>query len=222
MNKLLLSLAVGSVLTVSSVASAQDQARADRLSAQALPASIQSLKLDSPVSMGGVDPASLARSPLFVDGDNKVLIRLASPSVAKQKARGKSSQKARQALQDEQADLLAEVLALDPNARILGQTQLVLNAVFVEVDRSALDALAGNPAVQRIVPVANYELDLSETVPYIGATAVQADGVDGSGVSVAVLDSGIDYYHAALGGSGNPADYAAASTGFATRAAPEA
>ena len=209
MNKLLLSLAVGSVLTVSSVASAQDQARADRLSAQALPASIQSLKLDSPVSMGGVDPASLARSPLFVDGDNKVLIRLASPSVAKQKARGKSAQKARQALQDEQADLLAEVLALDPNARILGQTQLVLNAVFVEVDRSALDALAGNPAVQRIVPVANYELDLSETVPYIGATAVQADGVDGSGVSVAVLDSGIDYYHAALGGSGNPADYAA-------------
>jgi hypothetical protein len=46
-------------------------------------------------------------------------------------------------------------------------------------------------------------------VPYIGAADVQADGFDGSGVSVAVLDSGVDYYHAALGGSGNPADYAA-------------
>jgi minor extracellular serine protease Vpr len=209
MNKLLLSLAVGSVLTVSSVASAQDQARADRLSMQALPASIQSLKLDSPVSMSGMDAASLQRSPLFVDGANEVLIRLSSPSVSEQKARGKSAQKAKKALQDQQSDLLAEVLSLDPNARILGQTQLVLNAVFVEVDRSVLDVLAGNPAVQRIVPVANYELDLSETVPYIGASAVQADGYDGSGVSVAVLDSGIDYYHAGLGGDGNPADYAA-------------
>ena len=52
-------------------------------------------------------------------------------------------------------------------------------------------------------------MDLSETVPYIGASAVQADGYDGSGVRVAVLDSGIDYNHAAFGGSGNPADYAA-------------
>jgi minor extracellular serine protease Vpr len=85
----------------------------------------------------------------------------------------------------------------------------VLNAVFVEVNPSALAALARNPGVLRIAPVANYEMDLPETVPYIGASAVQADGYDGSGVRVAVLDSGIDYNHAALGGSGNPADYAA-------------
>lgn len=34
-------------------------------------------------------------------------------------------------------------------------------------------------------------------------------GYDGTGVRVAVLDSGIDYTHAALGGSGDPAEYAA-------------
>ena len=58
MNRLLISLAVGSVLAVSSIASAQDQARSDRFGAQALPAHIQSLKLDSPVRMGGADAAS--------------------------------------------------------------------------------------------------------------------------------------------------------------------
>jgi subtilisin family serine protease len=157
--------------------------------------------------MSGVDAASLQRSALFADGANQVLIRLTSPSVAEQKVRGKSAQKAKKALQNEQSDLLADVLALDPNARILGQTQLVMNAVFVEVDRSVLDALAGNPAVARIVPVANYELDLSETVPYIGATAVQDAGFDGEGVTVAVLDSGVDYTHANLGGGGTLADY---------------
>jgi subtilisin family serine protease len=62
--------------------------------------------------------------------------------------------------------------------------------------------------VVRIAPVGNYELDLAETVPYIGSTAVQAKGVNGKGIKVAVLDSGIDYLHAALGGSGNPADFA--------------
>ena len=61
----------------------------------------------------------------------------------------------------------------------------------------------------RIAPVGNYQLNLSTTVPYIGATAVQAKGVDGRGIKVAVLDSGIDYLHAGLFGSGNPADFAA-------------
>ena len=52
-------------------------------------------------------------------------------------------------------------------------------------------------------------MTLTETVPYVGATAVHAGGRDGTGVKVAVLDSGIDYLHAALGGSGNPAEFAA-------------
>ena len=204
MNRFLLSLAVGAVLTASSV-SAQDQA--DRGFNRAMPANLQSLKMSSPLQVTGVDAATLRTSFVGSAGSNKVIIRLSSPSVAQQKVRGKSAKRAKKNLQAEQTDLLSEVMALDPNARVLGQTQLVLNAVFVEVDASALATLANNPAVQRITPIANYELDLSETVPYIGSSTVQADGFDGSGVSVAVLDSGIDYNHAALGGSGVVADY---------------
>ena len=44
-------------------------------------------------------------------------------------------------------------------------------------------------------------------MPYIGAAAVQATGVDGSGVKVAVLDSGIDYTHKNLGGPGNRGEF---------------
>ena len=204
MNRFLLSMAVGAVLTASSV-SAQDQA--DRSFYRAMPANLQSLKMSSPLQVTGADVATFRTSVDSSAGSNKVIIRLSSPSVAQQKVRGKSAQHARKKLQVEQTDLLSEVMALDPNARVLGRTQLVLNAVFVEADASALATLANNPAVQRITPIANYELDLSETVPYIGSSAVQADGFDGSGVSVAVLDSGIDYNHAALGGSGVVADY---------------
>ena len=56
-------------------------------------------------------------------------------------------------------------------------------------------------------PLHDYRLDLSETVPYIGATAVQNAGFDGTGVRVAVLDTGIDYTHKFLGGPGTVAAY---------------
>ncbi len=38
---------------------------------------------------------------------------------------------------------------------------------------------------------------------------MQAKGVKGKGIKVAVLDSGIDIYTPPLGGSGNPADFTA-------------
>jgi minor extracellular serine protease Vpr len=47
------------------------------------------------------------------------------------------------------------------------------------------------------------------TVPYIGAPQVWSDtGLTGAGIKIAVIDTGIDYYHADLGGSGNPSDFA--------------
>jgi minor extracellular serine protease Vpr len=170
-----------------------------------LPEQVEDLRLDSPRS-GVFDPAAFGPN---VDDPGRVIVRLVEPSVAEKGLKGNAARSARKALQSQQSDLLDQILELDPSATVLAQTQIVLNAVFVDVDTSVLAAIADNPNVARIVPVGNYELDLSETVPYIGAATVQAGGNDGSGVRVAVLDSGIDYYHAALGGSGDPADYAA-------------
>jgi subtilisin family serine protease len=204
-------LVVFMALTLVSAVAAQDGVpnRPERLDTETLPAAIADMKLDAPLYLDGA--ATLGLDPLLLgaEGDQSVIIRLTTPSVAEKGFKGKAAQAHKKSVQGEQADLLSRVFAADPNAQVLGQTQLVLNAIFVQVDASALSALAGDPAVLRITPVANYELDLTDTVPYIGGTAVQGMGYDGTGVRVAVLDSGVDYYHAALGGSGNPADYAA-------------
>lgn len=86
-----------------------------------------------------------------------------------------------------------------------------LNAVVVRIPAQQLEALAKLPGVKSVRPVRHYERDLSETVPYIGATFVQnTRGVTGTGVTVAVLDSGIDYTHANLGGPGTAAAFQAA------------
>lgn len=181
----------------------------DRFTGRELPDRFSSLKLDEPLFVDGLPGNVLDTSLVNASGTNTVIIRLSADSGSVAFAKGDDTANAKKAAKAQQDAFLNSVRALDPNARLIAQVQTVLNAVFVEVDASILATLALDGRVVRIAPVGNYELDLSETVPYIGASAVQAKGFTGKGIKVAVLDSGIDYLHAALGGSGNPADFAA-------------
>ena len=179
-------------------AAAQD--RADRADV-AVPDRIEDLKLDSPVSVSG--GKALVPELLNATGPQRVIVHLSRPSLAESGTR--SPVKYLKTIAKQQKRFIDRAEA--EGATVLATVSKVLNAVFIEVDASALDSIAADRAVRRVAPVGNYEMDLDETVPYIGASAVQADGVDGSGVSVAVLDSGIDYTHAALGGSGDVSEY---------------
>jgi subtilisin family serine protease len=85
-----------------------------------------------------------------------------------------------------------------------------LNAVVLSVDARDLPQIARDTAITRVVGVANYSQDLSETVPYIGGETAHSLGAKGKGVRVAVIDSGVDYTHAALSGPGTQAAYEAA------------
>ena len=70
--------------------------------------------------------------------------------------------------------LITQIRAL--GGRELGRVRKAANAVMVVIQASQIHAVAALPNVLTIRPVVNYELDLSVTVPYIGAAAVQAGG----------------------------------------------
>jgi hypothetical protein len=199
-----LALLAGAMALVLASGTATGTPLAERSAQRQLPASIDALRLDVPLESAGLTTARLDPSLLAAEGESRVIIRLVNPSVAQQGLTDRAAVHARDALRLEQAAFLDRVRALDPNARVVATVQIVLNAVFVEVDASVLPQLANDPAVARIAPVADYELDLSETVPYIGASAVQNSGFTGRGIKVAVLDSGLYYTHAAFGGPGDP------------------
>ena len=93
--------------------------------------------------------------------------------------------------------------------RIVSQMQDAYNGIHVHVKAGDIATLAAMPGVSAIYPVPVYKPALTHTVPYVGAAQAWTDtGQTGAGVKIAVIDTGIDFYHADFGGSGNPADYA--------------
>lgn len=79
-------------------------------------------------------------------------------------------------------------------------TYTIVPAIAARLPEAAIPALSRNPAVAYIEPdglaqVFDLELDSTWGVKRIGAGAVHASGNTGSGIKVAILDTGIDYTH---------------------------
>lgn len=189
--------------------------------ARQVPAGIQSLRLAEPIAVDidyqalrRIDPVLLSRTG---SESEEVLIWLREKSVAEYisgqpsaRARRAQGQARKQYLRAEQTGFIARSQNRARRFEVSAQTQVALNSVVARVSTADLVALAQDPAVQRISLVKHYERQLFETVPQIGAAAVQDHGVDGTGIRVAVLDSGIDYTHAAFGGAGTIEAFTAA------------
>ncbi len=165
------------------------------------------LALPSPLAVAGSDPHLDRARGDSLAARHRVMIRLSAPSVSERAANADAAATAR-TIKVQQAAMIDRLRRIDTSAKVLAATQVALNAVFVKATGETLEQLAGDPAVESIVPLGDYQLMLPDTVPHVGASAVHDLGLDGSGVRVAVIDTGIDYHHAALGGSGDPADYA--------------
>ncbi len=92
--------------------------------------------------------------------------------------------------------------------RVVSQVQDAYDGVHVHLAATSVAAIAATPGVVGVHLVPTYKPLLTESVPYVGAPqAWSGTGQTGAGEKIAVIDTGIDYYHADFGGSGNPADY---------------
>ncbi len=211
MRFLLRVVAVVSVL-FNTTAFAQTNARLAGSSAQALP--------DGPVSGVG-HFAGAVRTPA---GAVQVAIKLQdTPLVVAVGANAKQNgivmtadqQRAYLAqIKQKQDAVMAEVSAI--GGVELGRVSKGHNALLVSIDSSQLSAVENIGGVTAVRPLPDMQVALANTLPYIGAISVQASGYTGQGIRVAMLDTGIDYTHYNLGGSGNVADYQlakAAATG---------
>jgi minor extracellular serine protease Vpr len=94
------------------------------------------------------------------------------------------------------------------NIQVTGSVSTLLNAVFVVAPKERLDELKGLPGVKGVVPLRRYKRNLNRATGLVQAPAAwnALNGVQnaGSGIKIAILDSGIDQTHPAFQDSSLP------------------
>jgi len=134
------------------------------------------------------------------EGSLRVIVGLALPVPAEPEGRlphRAAVARQRGAIAGAQSDVIARLTA-KPH-RILRRFQTI-PFFAAEVSATALEALDADPRVTVIQEDLPERPSLDESTPHIEATAAWANGLDGSGQIVAVLDTGADTSHPMLAG----------------------
>ena len=164
----------------------------------------EQLDLTTVEAGGGFKPASLAE-----DRRATVILELEGASVGERaaaaRAQGKELSKAEKAAI--RAELKAAQDALRGRIESSGGTvafdyQDAYNGVAVRTSLKDMAALADLPGVEAVHPSRTFERDNTAGAQYVRAHEAWNDtGFTGDGVNVAVLDTGVDYYHGNFGGT---------------------
>jgi subtilisin family serine protease len=148
----------------------------------------------------------------------EVFVRLSTPSVAELNAdavnaTGDLATDQAQAAQvtainSEQASMRGVLAA--HGATLLSSLKVGANGLRVRVAASEVADIRALPGVRSVGRVVRYRANNITSVPSIGAPEVWARyKARGKGVTIGIIDSGIDYTHANFGGPGTPEAYAA-------------
>ncbi|HLT96040.1 MAG TPA: S8 family serine peptidase, partial [Acidimicrobiia bacterium] len=161
---------------------------------------------------GNVSGDFTARSP---DDIVEVFIQFDQAPVARVAAQGANSsdQKAQGQRVLAQQRQLRSALS-DYIVREMSAFQVAANGIKAKVRAGDIPAIRAVDGVVSVAAVTYYYLDNADSVPFIGGDVVKGEGIDGEGVTIAIIDTGIDYTHAAFGGDGDPEDYENNQTGI--------
>lgn len=145
------------------------------------------------------------------------LVKVNTPSLAKRvgnraqsMAKGQSAQMLA-SINSSISDIEADIIALGLPLEIIDRTSKLASALVIRGELTNVNKLKSLPQVVDILPVYDFQPDVADSAVYMNATPLINNGIaDGSNVRVAVLDTGADYTHSALGGEGTSEAYAEA------------
>lgn len=124
----------------------------------------------------------------------------------------------KKAILEEQAEVIAKLQELSPEVKIISTYKMVLNAVSFTAPSGVAKEIEQLEGVNRVVentsflrpqaldvkstPAGQTSLNEKNTVTFIGADKLHKLGIDGKGMRVGVIDTGIDFTHSMMGGAG--------------------
>jgi subtilisin family serine protease len=206
---LLIAGALATVLVTG--ATAQPARQSDGISAHATTSSKRYARVLGASNYTDFRPAALERT-----GPVRVLVALEGASVAERKANAEragstlsESQRSsiRSDLRRQQEALAARIAAL--GGQVIFAYQDAVNGLSVTIDAKKVSQLAALPGVENVRPARIVKPDNTQAAQYVNAPQVWngPSGFTGEGVTIAVIDTGVDYTHANFGGPGTEAAY---------------
>ncbi|MEV5061848.1 S8 family serine peptidase [Streptomyces sp. NPDC053794] len=148
--------------------------------------------------------AAPARTRVIVELDGATALE--APAGAARDARVADVRTARERIDDRQDAVVGEAKGTGADPKSVRRMGLVLNAVSMTVDGDSLAQLRSLPGVKAVVPDTRMKIQATDAHELVGLPEVwerPAPGggkATGKGVTVAVIDSGVDYTHPDLGG----------------------
>ncbi|NJP36136.1 S8 family serine peptidase [Alkalicoccus luteus] len=164
------------------------------------------------VAQESSDEASVATFHLDADGvtegDISVVVEIDEESVlaAEQSGRSQSAE----ALEQARADIFEELAETIPEAEVNYEYDTVFSGFSLELPGEELYELSSVEGIKAVYPDVEYEVDsvqsdefsmgevspeMDESAPFIGSDEAWEAGYTGEGVTVAILDTGVDYTH---------------------------
>jgi subtilisin family serine protease len=143
----------------------------------------------------------------------RLIVQLQDVPLAVRRAQGITREAARNytdSLVAAQDTVMGSLAAQGIPARLKRRFTYVYNGLAITTRDGDKEAIAKTPGVRAVYPDYQVHASLKESVPLVGAPTVWAmrdssnRPVIGTGVRVAIIDTGIDYNHTDLGGEGFP------------------
>ena len=140
-------------------------------------------------------------------------------------------------IQDEQQQAIEALKALSPDIHVIYQYKMVLNGLAVLAPSALADKLKAVGFVAYAENSGQFERErLADNIKteilskfaernsskFIGAEALNQKGITGRGIKVGIIDTGIDYTHAMLGGAGTVEAYKAVNPAESNSSFPNA
>jgi subtilisin family serine protease len=152
--------------------------------------------------LASIAPASA--SPMRVDsqvrdqinryGSARVIVKMAESALSETEASGLVDR-------PEAIHRAAQQIAAAAPHMLVARAYRRLPLLAGAVDSRALDELDRLPEVEAVFPDRPMQAVLNESGPLVGQPEAEAAGLAGAGVGIAIIDTGVDYTHPALGGA---------------------
>ena len=170
--------------------------------------------------LGASNYADFKAAALGRSGPVRVILQLEGESVAERSADTTLTEAQKRSIR---ADLAQRQQVVAERVAALGGTvqlrfQDAFNGISAVIDAGKLAELAALEGVKRVTIARTLRPDNTASAQYVNAPAVWngPGGFTGRGVTIAVLDTGVDYTHATFGGPGTEAAYEAADAADTT------